>query len=223
MSPEPDALPPESASGQRTSLSLLQRARGNDQAAWRRLVALYTPLVHYWCGRQGIRRDDRDDLVQEVFQRAAAGLDRFRRDRPGDSFRAWLRGITRNLALQHFQRHGMRPRASGGSDALARLEAVADRAAAPADEDDPPTELRALYRRALELVRNEFEARNWQMFWQTTVSGRAPVDVAAELGVTPAVLASGAGGTVVGTWCLPWWAGACRCPARRTSIDLCPW
>ena len=40
--------------------------------------------------------------------------------------------------------------------------------------------------RALELVRDEFEPRTWQMFWLTFAEERSPVDVAAEMGVTPA-------------------------------------
>ena len=39
----------EQRPGQATSLSLLQRARANDQQAWARLTALYRPLVLFWC------------------------------------------------------------------------------------------------------------------------------------------------------------------------------
>jgi RNA polymerase sigma-70 factor (ECF subfamily) len=45
-----------------------------------------------------------------------------------------------------------------------------------------------LYRRALELVRAEFEPRTWELFWLTAVEGRPPVDVAAERGLTPAAV-----------------------------------
>jgi RNA polymerase sigma-70 factor (ECF subfamily) len=55
---------------------------------------------------------------------------------------------------------------------------------APGDEDDPAEEVNALYRRALELVRGEFEERTWQMFWLVTVESRAPGDVAVEMKVT---------------------------------------
>jgi RNA polymerase sigma-70 factor (ECF subfamily) len=56
---------------------------------------------------------------------------------------------------------------------------------APAEEDDDPAEeMNALYRRALELVRVEFEERTWQMFWLVVVESRAPGDVAAEMKVT---------------------------------------
>ena len=57
-----------------------------------------------------------------------------------------------------------------------------------ADEDDPPSELTALLRRALELVRGEFEPATWRAFLLTAVDGRAAPDAAAELGLTPAAI-----------------------------------
>src|SRR4051812_46589737 len=88
-----------------TSLSLLQRARARDPDAWQRLLGLYAPLVQFWCDRAGIPEADRADVVQEVFRAAGAGLGGFRRERAGDTFRGWLRGITRNQIRQHFKQH----------------------------------------------------------------------------------------------------------------------
>ena len=65
-------------------------------------------------------------MIQEVFAAVAAGLGGFRHDRPGDTFRGWLRGITRNQVLLHFRRNQGRPQAEGGSDALGRLQDLAD-------------------------------------------------------------------------------------------------
>ena len=42
-----------------------------------------------------------------------------------------------------------------------------------------------MYRRALEMVRNEFEARTWRAFWRVTVEERPPAEFAAEMGVSP--------------------------------------
>jgi RNA polymerase sigma-70 factor (ECF subfamily) len=57
---------------------------------------------------------------------------------------------------------------------------------APA-EDEEAEEVNGLHRRALELVRSEFEERTWQTFWLTFIEESAPIDVAEALGVTPAV------------------------------------
>jgi RNA polymerase sigma-70 factor (ECF subfamily) len=168
--------------GPATSLTLLQRVRDKDQGAWRRLTELYTPLVYYWCGRGGVRGAAADDLVQEVFLAAFTSLGQFRRDRAGDTFRGWLRGITRNHLLMHWRRHRGRPQAEGGTEARGRLEGVAEPSLP--DEDDPPAQLRALYHRALELIRTDFEERTWQMFWLAVVEERPIDEVAARFGVT---------------------------------------
>src|SRR5689334_21567666 len=109
-----------------TSLSLLQRARARDQSAWDRLYYLYRPLVLHWCSRWGVRHEDADDVAQEVFRELADSLDTFQQDRPGATFRGWLRGVTRHRLLMHFRRADRQIPAEGGSAALSRLEEVAE-------------------------------------------------------------------------------------------------
>jgi hypothetical protein len=45
-------------SGQPTPLSLLERLRADDAAAWQRLMDLYRPLVLFWCTRGGVSAAD---------------------------------------------------------------------------------------------------------------------------------------------------------------------
>jgi RNA polymerase sigma-70 factor (ECF subfamily) len=177
--PRPGRRPPG------TSLTLLQRLLDNEPEAWRTMVQLYTPLLCHWCARGGVRGADAEDVVQEVFRVAASRLDKFRREREGDSFRAWLRGITRNMLMVHFRRASRQPQASGGSGVFSQLEEVADPAAAASPEDDPPSELEALRRRALELVRGQVAEQTWRAFWLTAIEGHASAEVAASLGVSP--------------------------------------
>lgn len=164
-----------------TSRSLLVRARSNDQEAWRRLVDLYSPLVAHWCQRWGAAPGDVPDLVQEVFAAVAPGLSTFRHDRPGGTFRGWLRGIARNKVRDYFRRG--RGDAEGGTEALIRLREVpveGDRT----DDTDTDTEVAALYRRALEQVRCRFEERTWLAFWKVAMEDRSAAEVAAELGLS---------------------------------------
>jgi RNA polymerase sigma-70 factor (ECF subfamily) len=134
--------------------------------------------------RGGLQEADVDDVLQEVFRAAFAALPDFRRDRPGDTFRGWLRVITRNMLALHFRRKRRFPSAAGGSDAFTRLQEITE-PQVNVPEDDSRQQLQGLYVRALELVRAEFEERTWQMFWLTVVDGRAPADVAVQFGVTP--------------------------------------
>src|SRR5215469_6344394 len=135
--PRPGRRPPG------TSLTLLQRLLDNEPEAWRTMVRLYTPLLCHWCARGGVRGADAEDVVQEVFRVAASRLDKFRRERERDSFRGWLRGITRNMVLVHFRRASRQPQASGDSGVFAQLEAVADPSSTDSGEEDPPSELEA--------------------------------------------------------------------------------
>ena len=133
--------------GQVTSLSLLQRALANDQSAWSRLTTLYRPLVLFWCRQAHCPEAEIEDLIQEIFAAVATGLGGFRHDRPGDTFRGWLRGITRNQVLMHFRRNQGRPQAEGGSDALGRLQDLAD--PLPDSAEEEALEVSHWYRRAV--------------------------------------------------------------------------
>jgi RNA polymerase sigma-70 factor (ECF subfamily) len=182
----PPAEHVESTAQGATSLTLLARARANEPEAWPAIVQLYTPLLWHWCRRLGVRPDDIEDLTQEVFRAAAQSLASFRRDRPGDTFRGWLRGITRHVACHHFQRLKNQPAAAGGTAAHERLQAVPEEL--PTDAAEVQTELTSLHRRALELVQSQFEDRTWQAFWRTAIEGIAPAVAAEQLGVSPAAI-----------------------------------
>jgi RNA polymerase sigma-70 factor (ECF subfamily) len=168
-----------------TSRSLLERVKAHDAAAWDRLVTLYAPLVFHWCRRWDLQEHDVADVFQEVFQAVARHISRFRKAGAGDTFRGWLRTITRNKVNDHFRRLGREPGAVGGTDAQVRMAQVA--APEPAEEEAPSEEAaeRGLFYRGLELIRGEFEERTWQAFWRTAVEGLSAREVAAELGMSP--------------------------------------
>jgi RNA polymerase sigma-70 factor (ECF subfamily) len=170
-----------------TSPSLLVRVQGNEAGAWERLVELYAPLVYHWCSRCDLSPEDTADVFQEVFRSVAEHIGTFRRDRAGDTFRGWLRTITRNKVRDHFRRLRDQPRARGGTDAQLRLQAVPE----PELSDADPAEEGILHqqlRRALESIRGEFEERTWQAFWRVQMDGQATADVGAALGMNPAAV-----------------------------------
>jgi RNA polymerase sigma-70 factor (ECF subfamily) len=162
---------------------LIDLVKSDDQGAWSQLVYLYTPLVAYWCRHWGVPRDDVDDVIQEVFHAVALGLKKFRRTSQDDTFRGWLRGITRHKVLNRFRRPS--PKGQGGTDFYNQLAAIPEADA----EDDPEGGLKDalgdVYRRALDIVRSEFETRTWELFWQAAIEGTPPDEVAARFGVTP--------------------------------------
>jgi RNA polymerase sigma-70 factor (ECF subfamily) len=168
-----------------TSRSLLERIKADDAAAWDRLIRLYAPMAYRWCRRWDLPEQEIADVLQEVFQSVASHIASFRKDRDGDTFRGWLRTITRHKVLDHFRRLGREPGGAGGTDAQIRFAKL--RAAEPFDEDDSSEQRadRGVVGRALELIRGEFEERTWRAFWLTAVEDRVPKEVAIEVGMSP--------------------------------------
>jgi RNA polymerase sigma-70 factor (ECF subfamily) len=172
--------------GSSLSTSLLLRAAAREADAWERLVRLFGQTIYSRCRRRGLREDDAADLVQEVFQAAARDVGRF--TGPAAGFRSWLWGIARNKLKDHWEARAKHPAAQGGSDAQRRLaELPAPQDAGDADES-PATETGGLVRRALDLIRLEFEERTWKAFWRFAVDGLRAADVAAELGMSAAAV-----------------------------------
>ena len=164
--------------------TLLERLRAGRTDAWERLARLYGPTVYVWCRRAGVPEADAADVSQEVLAAVARHLADFRRERPGDSFRGWLWTITRNKVRDHWRRHVDQVKASGGTTAQEVMNQVPEDGL-PESEAGADGQASDLYRRALELIRSEFEERTWKAFLMVTMEGRLPADVAAALGMTP--------------------------------------
>ena len=128
------------------------------------------------------------DVFQDVFRAVAENVGKFRRDQPGQTFRGWLRTITRNKLMDHFRRFRQQPAAQGGSTANAQLQAIPDVIGyvdALRDDRTPSAKEDAVvFRQALDIVRLEFEDRTWQAFWRTAVEGQSARQAASEFGMT---------------------------------------
>jgi RNA polymerase sigma-70 factor (ECF subfamily) len=188
MAPDPQPLRPETETA--TSRSLLVQLKDGLPAAWERLTSLYAPLVYHWCRRMHLAEQDMPDIFQQVFQSVAAHIQEFHRDRPGDSFRHWLRAITRNKVRDHFRRKARQAQAAGGTDAQIYFSQVAAPPADPetAEEHDAREEegeVRQLLRGALEQIRGQVHPQTWQAFWKVVVEGKTPEEVGEELGMRP--------------------------------------
>jgi RNA polymerase sigma-70 factor (ECF subfamily) len=160
-----------------TSGSLLARLRQpGDAAAWERFVELYSPVLYHWAHRSGLNGADAADLVQEVFLLLVEKLPHLIYD-PRRRFRGWLWTVTRNKIRERRRRQPVAP--TGERVPVEELEAP--------DEGDPlaDDEYRQLVvRRALELMRTDFQPRTWQACWQHIVEGTK----ASEMGLSDGAL-----------------------------------
>ena len=166
-----------------TSRSPIVRVKHKARDAWERRVTLYAPLVYYWCQKLDVSPDDAPDIVQEVFKSVAQRIEDFRKDRPQDTFRGWLRVITRHKAIDHYRRAGKQATAAGGTEAQHRLAEVPAPEFEEDDSDDRTTH-NMLFHQALSLIRDNFQPQTWQAFWCVVVDDRTPADVAQELNMS---------------------------------------
>jgi RNA polymerase sigma-70 factor (ECF subfamily) len=165
-----------------TSSSLIRAVRTGDASAWQRLVSGYSPLVYAWCLRSEMSAGDAADVMQEVFLAVWRGLSGFRREEAGQTFRGWLRVITRNKITDHFRREATLPRAVGGGSALDQQLDIRVAESTSSYEVGP---MQSLLNQALADIRAEFEPPTWQAFLLTALQGRSPAETAVELQMSP--------------------------------------
>jgi RNA polymerase sigma-70 factor (ECF subfamily) len=129
------------------------------------------------------RPPDVEDVTQEVFATAAVKLVDFSAG-PAGSFRKWLYTITRHKAGDHYRRTRAQPAAAGGSAAHERLDELPAAMSDSSADGQTVSERAILLRRALEVVRPEFEPRTWEAAWRLTVEGQCSADVVAALSMS---------------------------------------
>lgn len=111
---------------------LISRARQRDPAAFETLVEIYSPRLYGYFYRLTGRREDAEDLLQEVFVRVVRMIGRYEHD---GRFDAWLFRIATNLVRDRVRRQRRAPGfevAGGDDDEPGRLEELPD------DEIDQP-------------------------------------------------------------------------------------
>jgi RNA polymerase sigma-70 factor (ECF subfamily) len=167
---------------QATRASLLLRLRdAQDAEAWEQFVAIYTPLIYWFCCRQGLQEADAADVCQEVMRTVVRAMETFEYDPQRGKFRNWLLTVVRNKIYDHRVSQQRQPEPSGQST----VQALADQQAAPADESDWDTEYyRCVFQWAVERIRPSFKEATWQAFWRTAIDEQDGQAVAESLGLS---------------------------------------
>jgi RNA polymerase sigma factor (sigma-70 family) len=172
-----------------TSTELLRAAQRYDAEAWRELVSTYSRRMYRWCRIAGLQPEDSANVVQDALAAAARKLGEFQHDRPGATFRGWLRRIVENKITDHFRKLGRRVDVPvGGTDAYQRLAGVAMAKHQGADASDGASIARsgeqATLMSAIADVRRVVGERDWMFFWRMAIDGQSAADVGREFGVT---------------------------------------
>ena len=159
---------------------LLNRLRDGQTDAWQRLTEVYGPEVYRWARESRLQESDAADIVQETFAAVAVRIHSFRKDRPSDSFRGWLWTITRSKVCDHFRRMRGKAGAVGGTAAHERLQ---EAPAVEEPEQSVQIGTAAVVHRVMALVRDEFEDRTWQAFWEATMTSQTAAEIGERLGM----------------------------------------
>jgi RNA polymerase sigma-70 factor (ECF subfamily) len=165
---------------ERTDSEFLSQLRAGEDAARRRLVAMYRPVLRTILTDFPLDCNERDDLEQAFWLTVFAKFDRFRKEKPGDSLRGWLRTVARNLVFDHLrQRKSEAAAAVGGSDHQRQLGAIPERQP-EATDDQERSEMLGV---ALERVRAEVSGRDFENFRRSVMRGEPLAAVALASGM----------------------------------------
>lgn len=167
-----------------TSMSLLGRMKANDEDAWRQVVHLYGPLVERWCRRYGLSEEDTADVFQETFRTVSRHIKDFSPARSVASFRSWLKTIVRTRTIDFLRKANRNVDGAGGTEAHLRISNLADPLSEDSDEETEADDA-LVVRRAMDMIKGEFDPRNWEAFEEVALKGRSATEVAEEHGVAP--------------------------------------
>ena len=164
-----------------THQSLLQRlAAGGDSGAWLEFTTRYRDLLVGFARRRGLQEADTDDLLQDLWLQLSRQLPEFRYDRDRGRFRGFLKTVAMRAIGKRLRRRDPEPIGPETADADA---------ADPAADDAWEAEWRQHHlRSAMACIQREFRATDVRVFTELTQQKRAPADLAAELGVSPAAI-----------------------------------
>ncbi|MFO0959535.1 MAG: sigma-70 family RNA polymerase sigma factor [Isosphaeraceae bacterium] len=164
-----------------TPLSLLDRLRSqpDDQPSWRRLEALYSPLIRRWLLQHQTPEADAEDLAQEVLLAMSKDLGGFDHNGRVGAFRFWVRSITVHRLRNYWRGRRAGP-LNGLEDQLAQLEDPESEPGRAWDREHDEHVARSL----MEMIEPEFSPSTWRCFRQVVLEERSPAEVASELGIS---------------------------------------
>ena len=171
-----------------TSVTLISQLKQRHEDGWVELSEHYGPLIYRWSRQSGLSPDDSADIVQEVFRSVTKNIRRFQKATVSDTFRGWLRIITKHKILDHLRRQMHRPRSTGGTDAHIRFLATIDEHGR-ARRDSAVVDAREVaLHEALDSLRSQFSDRTWRAFWMSILDQFTSSEIASELSMSPSAV-----------------------------------
>lgn len=181
-----ESVPRHHSFGTTTDISLIDRVRMDkkDQASWHQFMDIYRPLVTHWCRRVNIKKTDTEDVCQEVFTSVLMSINRFRKERESDTFRGWLRTITKCRIVDYLRVKTREVPAMRNIDINAIIAPLTEPEELSAPDNESRKASREVLREAVKAVQDRSDDKTWQAFTRTAVDDQNATDVAEELGMS---------------------------------------
>ena len=166
------------------SQSLLQKAKLDPHSeAWSRLNRIYEPLIAGWIVRAGIAKSEVGDITQDVMQALFQDLPNFNHNGRVGAFRKWLKLISINRCRRYWdkkKREVSTKMPVESESSIGFLNSL----------EDPNSDNSLLWDKEhdnyildkmIELVRAEFEKRDFDVFLRNAIEGQAAKELSKEL------------------------------------------
>jgi len=182
MKEQPDEFLP-------TRESLLGKLKDwKNEESWREFVNVYRKLIFSAARKSGLTETEADDVVQETIVSVAKTIREFRYDPERCSFKTWLRHLTQKRIADHYRKRSREHLISEPSDGATTRTRGVERVPSPENLEAIWEEewQNKLLEAALERVRSQASARQYQMFDLYVLKKMRVQEVATALGTSAA-------------------------------------
>ncbi len=159
------------------SSTLLIGARSANPNAWVIIVTRYSPKIMTWMLLAGVDSSDAPDLLQDVWRSVLMSLKNFRREKPDDTFRGWLRTIAQRRIADYFESRSQQPR----NLPLDQLESIQSQNLLTEEIAANVSERVKLLQKCMQQVESEVKPNTWLVFQMHVIEEKSVEEVAAIL------------------------------------------
>src|SRR5713226_8292863 len=170
-----------------TRASLLGRLKNlEDQESWTDFFNIYWKLIHAVAIKSGLTESDAQEVVQETLIAVAKAMEDFQYDPAVCSFKSWLRVLVRRRIADQFRKRPREASAAFESNeetGTAEIERIADPSGSQSDRVWAEEWQQTLIDLALERLKRQVSAEQYQIFYLHVVKQLPVREVAKALGI----------------------------------------
>jgi RNA polymerase sigma-70 factor (ECF subfamily) len=166
-----------------TNPSLLRMLRSPfGEAAWRKFLAKYKPLIERWCLQSGLQAADVEDVTSCVLTNLVRAMREFELD-PAHRFRGWLKTVVNNALRSFLRERKKHPANRTGDVPVDDMDVPGETGRLASEMDDRMSRDLELADEIIQRVQQRVEEQTWEAYWRTAIDDEPAGEVAASLGL----------------------------------------